>query len=104
MTRSPSPVEVTGVLQLRDRVQHHVDMIYHDNPLGADLSSLADELLALMRLDPAAPLIEGQVNHWTQRDAIVISYGDSILREGEKPLQTFKGFLDAYGGYDSWNY
>ena len=97
MTRSPDTVEVADVLQLKDRVQHHVDMIYHDNPLGVELSGLVDELLALMRLDPSAALIESQVNHWTQRDAIVISYGDSVLREGEKPLQTLKGFLDAYG-------
>jgi sucrose phosphorylase len=87
---------VTGVLQLRDRVEHHVATIYHDNPLAADLTGLADELLAVMRLDPAAALEESHVNHWDQRDAVVISYGDSILRDGEKPLQTLKIFLDAH--------
>lgn len=87
---------VTEILHLRDRVQHHVDMIYHDNPLDADISALASELLAVMRLDPAAELAQGHINHWDQRDAIVISYGDSIVQEGEKPLQTLKQFLDAY--------
>jgi sucrose phosphorylase len=81
---------------LKDRVQHHVDMIYHDNPLDADLSGLADALLALMRLEPAQALAPHQVNHWSQRDAIVIAYGDSILREGEKPLRTLKRFFDEH--------
>ena len=85
-------------LQLGDRVQHHLDMIYHANPLGADLHGLADELLALMRLDASGALGQGHTNHWDQRDAIVISYGDSLLREGEKPLQTLRKFLDDYSG------
>ena len=84
-------------LQLGDRVQHHLDMIYHANPLGADLSGLADDLLALMRLPAEAPLAVVQPNLWSQRDALVISYGDSILRPGEKPLATLKQFLDRHG-------
>ena len=31
---------------LLDRVQHHVDAIYHDNPLQADLDGLAEENVA----------------------------------------------------------
>lgn len=82
---------------LRDRVQRHLDAIYHDNPLQANLDGLADELLALMRLDPAAEAPPSHVNHWSQRDAVVITYGDSLLRESEKPLRTLKCFLDQYG-------
>jgi len=83
---------------LGDRVQHHLDMIYHANPLGAELDGLAGELLELMRLDADTPLAAGHINHWDQRDALVITYGDSILRQGEKPLATLKHFLDEYGG------
>ncbi|MFC1579229.1 alpha-amylase family glycosyl hydrolase, partial [Pseudomonadota bacterium] len=83
---------VNEQLNLGDRVQHHLDMIYHANPLGAALDGLAGELLALMRLDSAP----GHVNHWSERDAIVISYGDSILCADEKPLYTLKCFLDRY--------
>ncbi|RLA49000.1 MAG: alpha-amylase [Gammaproteobacteria bacterium] len=82
---------------LKDRVQHHVETIYHDNPLNADLSGLADDLLALMRLDGTAGLAQYPVNHWSQRDCVVITYGDSLLRAGEKPLRTLKTFLDEHG-------
>jgi len=84
--------------QLRERVQQHLDAIYHENPLDADLDGLADQLLELMVLgaDMVPPM--QHINHWDQRDAIVITYGDSVLREGERPLQTLKSFLDAYTG------
>ena len=78
-------------------MQHHLAAIYHANPLNADLSGLADELLALMRLDPNTALVEHRVNQWTQRDTVVISYGDSLLRADEKPLKTLKTFLDEHG-------
>ncbi|MEM8560885.1 MAG: sugar phosphorylase [Pseudomonadota bacterium] len=83
--------------QLAERVQAHIDAIYHDNPLSADLSGLTDALLKLMRLSGDMPIRDGTVNHWSQRDALVISYGDSIVRLGEKPLATLKHFLDRHG-------
>jgi sucrose phosphorylase len=84
--------------QLRERVQRHLDAIYHQNPLGANFEGLADELLELMDLDDSMESPEQYINHWDQRDAIVITYGDSVLCEGERPLQTLKRFLDAYTG------
>ena len=87
---------VNEQLNLGDRVQHHLDMIYHANPLGADLDGLAGELLELMQLDATQELVLGHKNHWCERDAIVISYGDSVLRPDENPLQTLKCFLDRY--------
>ena len=80
--------------QLSDRIQLHLDAIYHDNPLDADLAGLAQDLMVLMGLDSGAVPPERHVNHWDQRDAIVITYGDSIVAEGEKPLRTLKRFLD----------
>ena len=83
--------------RLEDRVQRHLDAIYHDNPLHADLTGLAGELLALMRLERQSELAGQHMSHWDQRDAVVISYGDSLLRDDEKPLQTLKVFLDEQG-------
>lgn len=88
--------QVKEQAQLRDRVQQHVDTIYHDNPLDADLAGLADALLGLMRLDGEASLAEHHVNHWDEGDAVVITYGDSLLRADEKPLHTLKTFLDEH--------
>ena len=81
---------------LRERVQRHLDAIYHQNPLGKNLDGLATELLQLMGLDESMTSPEQHINHWDQRDAILITYGDSVLRDGERPLQTLKRFLDAY--------
>jgi sucrose phosphorylase len=82
---------------LKDRVQHHVEKIYHNNPLDADLTDLADNLLALMRLDGNIGLAQTPVNLWSQRDTVVITYGDSLLRAAEQPLRTLKSFLDEHG-------
>jgi sucrose phosphorylase len=82
--------------QLRDRVQQHVGTIYQDNPLDVDLSGLVDALLELMRLDGEASLSALVVNHWDERDALVITYGDSLLHADEKPLHTLKKFLDEH--------
>lgn len=88
--------QVTERAQLTERVQHHLDAIYHENPLGANLEGLAAELLALMDLEDSTATPQQYVNHWDQRDAIMITYGDSVLCEGERPLQTLKRFLDTH--------
>lgn len=82
-------------MQLVERVQQHVDAIYHDNPLNADLGGLPEALLRTMHLEdtPFAPV--RNVNLWSQRDVIGITYGDSIQAAGEKPLTTLKHFLDT---------
>ncbi|MFV8818313.1 sugar phosphorylase [Haliea sp. E17] len=83
--------------QLLDRVQLHLETIYHATPLGQSMAELAQEILQVMRLEDCESTPEPHVNYWSQRDAIVISYGDSLLSEDEKPLVTLKSFLDAHG-------
>jgi sucrose phosphorylase len=86
--------KVNEQAQLRERVQLHLAAIYHDTPLQVDLEDLATDLLELMELDPGEETPEPGLNHWDQRDAVVITYGDSVITEGEPPLQTLKRFLD----------
>ncbi|GAB5452740.1 MAG: alpha-amylase family glycosyl hydrolase [Halioglobus sp.] len=81
-------------ISLLQRVQQHIDVIYRTNPLQANLDGLAQQLIAVMGLEQDSEQVPHQVNHWSERDAIVITYGDTFLREGEKPLQTLKAFLD----------
>ncbi|MCB1706514.1 MAG: sugar phosphorylase [Halioglobus sp.] len=90
----PESGENTGALL--ERVRHHIQEIYHDNPLDADLDGLPEALLALMRLDHSTDEPPQHVSHWDQRDALMITYGDSIRLEGEKPLVTLKRFLDEW--------
>lgn len=83
-----------GALTLRDRVKQHLQVIYRDIPLDIPFTAFADDLLGLMRLevDETPPL--QHTNHWNQCDTILITYGDSLLAEDEKPLVTLKRFLD----------
>ncbi|MEP1472028.1 MAG: sugar phosphorylase [Halieaceae bacterium] len=89
MSRSSNPASA-----LPERVRHHLEAIYHNE--NYDLEALATELVAAMRLQ--SPSVEPQqhINHWDQRDAIVITYGDSLLRNNEPPLVTLKHFLDEH--------
>ncbi|MEH6585298.1 MAG: sugar phosphorylase [Halioglobus sp.] len=81
---------------LLDKVQHHVEAIYHDTPIAIAPAVLAQELLHLMGLKSNTSPPAQHVNHWSQGDVIAITYGDSLLREDEKPLVTLKHFFDNY--------
>lgn len=78
------------------RVAHQLASVYGDGDVDLAIEALADELLAIMRIEPDCPEPERHRNHWDQTDALVITYGDSIVREGERPLQTLKHWLDRY--------
>ena len=81
---------------LLERVEHHIGAIYHDNPLGANLEGLAQALIELIGANPEGVGAFQQINHWSQRDAIVITYGDSLQDNNEKPLVTLRRFLDDH--------
>ncbi len=82
--------------QLLDRVQLHLETIYHDMPVAETAPELARELLQIMRLEAPDGTPEPHCNYWTQRDVIVITYGDTLLRDDEKPLVTLKAFFDEH--------
>lgn len=76
---------------LAARVKSHLDIIYPSQ----ENSELTDEILTSMRLDQFIATPEPHHNPWTQQDAIVITYSDSIKTEGEAPLKTLRNFLRA---------
>ncbi len=85
---------INPAMVLKERVRQHLWAIYHDDP--PDIEQLTAELLSIMRLED--PIVEPQqhVNHWDQRDAIVITYGETLQCDNEVPLVTLKRFLDEY--------
>jgi sucrose phosphorylase len=83
---------------LLERVRLHIQEIYHDNPLGANLEGLPEALLALMRLADCEAEPQQHTNHLDQRDVLMITYGDSLREEDEKPLVTLKRFLNEWTG------
>jgi len=59
-----------------------------------DCAALAKDLLGAMVLAPDAPSPPAHQNQWDERDILLITYADTVQRDGEKPLVTLKHFLD----------
>ncbi len=80
--------------QLLNSVKHHIEAIY-ETVEGIDYRDLSVDLIEIMRLQQTgAEQPVRYINHWDESDCLVISYGDSILQEGETPLHSLKHFLD----------
>ncbi len=76
--------------ELLTRLEQHLASIYGDR---IEHSSLALELCQLMRFDQEMETPRHHTNLWDQGDIALITYGDSVQREGEAPLATLLGFL-----------
>ena len=76
---------------LRDRVLRHLAGIYPDVE-----PAFADRLIAAMDYGGDLHSPDPHENHWTEAEAIVITYANSIVREDETPLHTLAGFLDEH--------
>jgi sucrose phosphorylase len=83
---------------LLQRSQHLLEQIYHQTELDLSLEQLAHKCLQAMRLDQSS-LESAASSHcdlWDQSSTVMITYGDSFLAQGEKPLVTLKHFLDEH--------
>lgn len=83
----------TSIPPLQRRLIEHLEVIYP----GLDLDKLSLELIAAMGLLPEdmGPPSRNR-NLWDQSDSLLITYGNSIVSEGEKPLKTLKRFMDQH--------
>ncbi|GAB6069147.1 alpha-amylase family glycosyl hydrolase [Thiomicrorhabdus hydrogeniphila] len=78
---------------LVDRITPLVQALYPNE----DATALAVKLIAITGIDAEncqTPL--SHQSHWSEQDIMLITYGDSVLEEGEKPLKTLKKTLDFY--------
>ena len=80
---------------LNPQIEHHLETIYKGTEVS-DLTTLASDLVTLMRLDNVEPIKNRYINHWDEKDSVLICYGDSVLQPEQKPLATLKKFLDTY--------
>ncbi len=76
---------------LEQRVARHLANVYPET----DTAALARQLVETMTLTnvdapPAA------ANKWDQRDVLTITYGNSLMRPDQVPLETLHAFLDRY--------
>ena len=82
--------------ELKEKVSSQLAVIYKGITLNANTSELAERLIQMMRIAPNVSAPVPYTNHWNETDNILITYGDSVIREGEKPLQTLSHFIDNY--------
>jgi sucrose phosphorylase len=77
---------------LSRRVAEHLACIYPEE----NHRQLADEYVELMGLTDqcASPLPHH--NNWDETDNILITYGDTLVANGELPLTTLKNFIDHH--------
>ena len=77
---------------LLDTVIDHLSRIYLDQ----DNQKIAEKAIKTMGLSQTESPSTLHKNKWSEKDAWVITYGDSIKQQGQAPLQTLKYFTDKY--------
>lgn len=78
---------------LVDRITPLVQALYPNE----NATALAVKLIKVTGIDAKncqAPL--SHQSHWNEQDIMLITYGDSVLEDGQKPLKTLKKTLDFY--------
>ncbi|MBY6188378.1 sugar phosphorylase [Marinobacter hydrocarbonoclasticus] len=82
----------TTLEELQQRVEEHLRLIYPDQ----DAPSLARELIAAIGAEGHCAMPRPRSEPWDESDLFVITYGDTLKRDGEPPLHTLKDFLGRY--------
>ncbi|MBT0587145.1 sugar phosphorylase [Alteromonas oceanisediminis] len=93
METVPTPLNL-----LINKVTHHLESIYADVETVNDYATLAQRLIHCIGIQAEhdVQIPQPYENLWDQRDVMMITYGDSIVEEGEKPLASLHRFLQKY--------
>ena len=82
------------VNSLEQKLIQQLSFIYKDCSLEQSYDEIAQSLIDIMRLSNDFTIAEPFTNHWSEKDVILITYGDSVIEEDKAPLKTLKHFLD----------
>ncbi|UZE97113.1 sugar phosphorylase [Alkalimarinus alittae] len=78
--------------ELRFRVISHLAVLYPEQS-EKTRNILADTLIQAMGIEDTVTSLAQYENHWDQHDVYVITYGDTFLAPGQKPLSGLHQFL-----------
>ncbi len=78
--------------ELMTRLSGMLEVVYPD----VDTAFLASELMAVMGLTADVSAPSAHRSNWDEQDVLLITYADSIRRDGEKPLRTLHRFLQQH--------
>lgn len=84
--------------QLKHKLQQQIEVIYDGVNINRSYEKLTDELIEVMRLEREIQKPTPHSNNWDESDVILITYGDSVVRDDEHPLKTLRQFMDKYFG------
>jgi len=79
---------------LEHRLHKHLDIIYPEN----DNATLASEIIKIV-WPTSKPLQNAKAlsnKTWSEESMLLITYGDSIVKEGQHPLRTLEDFLEKH--------
>lgn len=78
--------------ELTRRVADHLRFIYPEQCND----ELTDQLISEMSLGRNLQTADPHRNNWDESDSILITYGNSVMKEGELPLHTLHRFLNKH--------
>lgn len=78
--------------EFRRRIGEHLLFIYPDHAVDPLIERLIEEIGMGRNLQAPVP----HSNNWTEEDCVLITYGNTIKNESEKPLHTLHRFLNNY--------
>ncbi len=76
--------------ELKFLVKTHLDFVYPDE----DTDALTTRLIGIMGLEECHIKPQDHDNTWSENDVWLITYGDSIVQDNEKPLATLNRFAN----------
>jgi len=82
----------THFRELTRRVADHLHLIYPEQ----GIEELAEQLIAEMSLGRNLQTPQTHHNNWDETDSILITYGNTVMKEGELPLHTLHRFLNRH--------
>lgn len=78
--------------EFRRRIGEHLLFIYPDHAVDPLIERLIEEIGMGRNLQATVP----HSNNWSEEDCVLITYGNTIKNESEKPLHTLHRFLNTY--------
>tara|TARA_E500000178_G_scaffold68199_1_gene65649 strand:- start:1244 stop:4213 length:2970 start_codon:yes stop_codon:yes gene_type:complete len=81
---------MSALPMLEQQVGGHLRAVYGES---VEVESLSEEVLAAAGLEGSRFMDLRGRSSWSEQDVVLISYGDSICKEGEAPLQTLYRFV-----------
>ncbi|TNF00344.1 MAG: alpha-amylase, partial [Gammaproteobacteria bacterium] len=76
--------------QLKTKLVSMLEVVYP----SLDCDFLSDQLLSTMGLSPDQAPPPAHQNNWDESDIVLITYADSVQKDGQKPLVTLHQFLE----------